>query len=32
VRPLIQGEVDVPVQKGLPYYPRLEKRKILAKK
>lgn len=32
VRPLIQGEVDITVQKGLPYYPRLEKRKILAKK
>lgn len=29
VRPLIQGEVNVPVQKGLPYYPRLEKKKIL---
>jgi len=32
VRPLIQGEVDITVQKGLPYYPRLEKRKILTKK
>ena len=27
VRPLIQGEVDIAVQKGLPYYPRLEKRR-----
>jgi 6-phosphofructokinase 1 len=32
VSPLIQGEVDISVQAGLPYYPRLEKRKILAKK
>jgi len=32
VRPLIQGEVNVPTQNGLPYYPRLERRKILAKK
>ncbi len=29
VRPLIQGEVDVPMGNGLPYYPRLERRKIL---
>jgi len=32
VRPLIQGKVDIDVQMGLPYYSRLEKRKILAKK
>jgi len=32
VYPLIQGEVSLPTQNGLPYYPRLEKRKILAKK
>ena len=32
VRPLIQGEVDTPIQSGLPYYSRLEKREILAKK
>jgi 6-phosphofructokinase 1 len=32
VRPLIQGKVDIAIQEGLPYYPRLEKRKILAKK
>ncbi|MFQ6066902.1 MAG: 6-phosphofructokinase [bacterium] len=32
VSPLIQGEVDIAIQKGLPYYPRLEKRKIVAKR
>jgi len=32
VRPLIQGEVNIPIQNGLPRYSRLEKRKILAKK
>jgi len=32
VRPLIQGEVSLPTQNGLPCYPKLEKRKILAKK
>jgi len=32
IRPLIQGEVDIPIQNGLPCYPRLEKRRILAKK
>jgi len=32
VHPLIQGEVSLPTQNGLPWYPRLEKRKILAKK
>ena len=32
VRPLIQGEVDIPIQNGLPCYPTLERRKILAKK
>ncbi|GAG45732.1 unnamed protein product, partial [marine sediment metagenome] len=30
VRPLIQGEVDVPEGNGLPYYPRLEKSKIFS--
>ncbi len=29
IRPLIQGEVDIPTQNGLPYYHRLERRKIL---
>jgi 6-phosphofructokinase 1 len=29
IRPLIQGEVSLPIQNGLPCYPRLEKRKIL---
>ncbi len=28
VRPLIQGEVNIPVQNGLPCYPRLEKSRI----
>jgi 6-phosphofructokinase 1 len=28
VRPLIQGEVDVPMGNGLPYYPRLQKSRI----
>jgi 6-phosphofructokinase len=32
VRPLIQGRVDIDVQMGLPYYPRLEKKKVLAEK
>ncbi len=29
VRPLIQGEVNIPMGDGLPYYPRLEKRGIV---
>jgi len=29
VHPLIQGEVNIPVQNGLPCYPRLDRRKIL---
>ncbi len=32
VRPLIQGEVNIPTQNGLPCYAKLEKRRILAKK
>ncbi len=30
-RPLIQGEVAINIQKGLPYYPGLEKKEILDK-
>jgi len=26
IHPLIQGEVNIPIQNGLPYYPRLEKK------
>ena len=32
VRPLIQGEVSLPTQNGLPCYPRLKRRKILCHK